>query len=149
MTYRVNLPELKARLAPGSWSAAVPGLCVGSCYDANFATDFKNKKPAVWVLGQSSYAIGNEENDGYTQIMRQRIRIEVVLRLIVARSNTNQFNNDAQMTALFEAVTSRLFGWLPSNAESNMFYVAAEDGEANETFISVDLVVGYVAVKEQ
>lgn len=148
MTHRVDLAELRARLAPGAWSSSVPGLYVGSCYDGNFAADFKSRKPAIWILGQRAYSIGNEEEVGYTQVMRQRIRFDIVLRLVVARNNNHAFNNDASMKAFFEAVCDRLFGWLPSQAESNMFYVASEDGEANETFITADLVVGYIVVKE-
>lgn len=149
MTTRANITEWKARLAPGAWSAGVSGtLRVGSSYDVDFADAFKTAKPAVWILGQSSYAIGDEGDAGYTQIMRIRTRVELVLRLVVQRGIAGTWNNDAEMKLLYDAVVDRLFNWAPEGAESNTFFVAAEDGDPNNTFIVVDLVVGYNVVKD-
>jgi hypothetical protein len=149
VTTRANIEEWKTRLEPGVWSAGVSGdLHIGSSYDVNFADGFKRLKPAVWILGQNSYAIGDESENGYTQIMRIRTRIELVLRLVVARGIQGTWNNEAEMKLLYDAVVDRLFNWVPTDAESSVFFVAAEDGDPNNTFVTVDLVVGYMVVKD-
>ena len=149
MTTRANIDEWKARLAPGAWSAAVTGtLRIGSSYDVDYAEAFKTAKPAVWILGQSSYAIGDESEAGYSQIMRIRTRIELVLRLVIQRGVSGTWNNSAAMDALYDAVVDRLFNWAPADSESNVFFVAAEDGDLNSSLIVVDLVVGYNVVKD-
>lgn len=149
MTTRANIAEWLSRLEPGDWSSSVSGvLRVGSTYDKDFADAFKNAKPAVWILGQSSYAIGDESEAGYTQIMRIRTRIELVLRLVIQRGIAGKWNNDVEMKLLYDAVVDRLFNWEPTGSETNVFFVAAEDGDTNNTFITVDLIVGYNVVKD-
>lgn len=151
MTTRANFEEIKARLAPDVWASAVPDfatLHVGSCYDNNFARDFKVKLPAIWLVGQSSYAIGNEEGQGYTQRMRLRTRVEFAIRLVVKRNAPGVYNNEEAFNALYNAVSDRLFAWEPASAESECFFVSSEDGPANETFMVADVIFGYVVIKQ-
>jgi hypothetical protein len=151
MTVRANFEEFKERLTIGDWCASVQSadeLHIGSSFDQNFLKDFKNLRPAVWLLTQSAYSLGNEQNSGYAQEFRQRSRIDVVLRLVVARAVDGLYNNEEQLTTLFNAVVNRLFTWRPLYSESNVFYVAHEDGPVNEAFMTVDLVVGYFVVKD-
>lgn len=149
MSERIVLQEWKDRLAPGSWSAAVEGdLYVGAWSDVNFVDKFKTQRPAIWILGQRGYVIGDESEQAMSQIMRARTNMSVALRLIVSRVFPGRHNNQQQMDALYDAVLTRLFSWLPSGAESEVFYVAHEDGPAGETILSVDVIVGYIAVRE-
>ena len=149
MSERLNLQEWRDRLAPGSWSSAVEGdLYIGAWSDVDYAEKFKTKRPAAWILGQAGYVEGDETEQGYSQIMRARTIMQVPLRLVTQRVITGRHNNQAQLDALYEAVLTRLYSWLPSGSETQVFYVAHEDGPANESMLSVDVVVGYVAVRE-
>lgn len=151
MTTRARFSEIKERLQPGAWAARVQDadtLYVGSCYDSDYAKAFKSRLPAVWVIGQSSYAIGNEEGQGYAGRMRLRTRIEFALRLVVKRNAAGLYNNEDAFNDLYDAVTDRLFSWLPNGAESECFFVSSEDGPANETFMVADVIFGYVVIKQ-
>lgn len=153
MTTRADFSAIKARLTPDAhgWSAGMTTyntVTAGSCYDRNYLKDFKNLLPGVWVIGQTSYAIGNEENEAYSGRMRLRTRIEFALRIAVRRNAEGVVNNEAEFMAIYNAVCNRLFNWLPSGAESHCFFVAAEDGPPHETYMISDVIFGYVVIKQ-
>lgn len=133
MNERIDLEEVATRLT----SELGGGIHVGTAYDADFIALFSKTFPAAWVVGQRARPM--DDGRGYSGRMRQNIRVEVVIRIIVQKVPATD-NVDSRLSSLQNAVSDALIGWKPTNADRVFAWDLAQDGPPHEGAVTADLI---------
>lgn len=133
MNERINLEDIATRLS----AQLDPSIHVGTAYDANFIQLFPITFPAAWVIGQRARPLDNGR--GYSGRMRQNIRVELVVRIVVKKVPATD-NVDSRLSSLQNAVGDALIGWKPTNVDMTFVWDLAQDGPPHEGSVSADLI---------
>lgn len=137
MNARLSLAEFVARL--DATLNVVPGsVYVSSAHARDYLTAFGKTVPAVWVIAQRLVPHG--EGLGASGLYRQRVRIEVMVRIIVERYADGMTNGEAGLNALHDDVADCLKDWTPTGADRALAWVSSTDGAPFEGVLTADLI---------
>lgn len=110
---------------------------VGTTFDRDYLTLAEVALPGVWVGDQRM--TGNPDTSG-SRLYRQRVKVEIPVRLIVRRAEDGASHNEAQLTALFNAVADALKDYKPEGATTRLTWEAARGAAPGESLLTTDLV---------
>jgi len=139
MNRRISLMEVTERLQ-AQLSPSLAVARVGCALETDFLSAVADPAnwPGVWVGCQRSTPI--DPGDGYTQRVRQDVRVEIVARVIVAKHADGETNRELPLNDLADAVADALIGWRPTYAVVPLVWVSSTDGPAEQSVMTVDLV---------
>jgi hypothetical protein len=135
MNARLSLAAIASRLQ--TQLTAFTGLTVGTAYQRSFWQLAPSSFPGVWVGGQTLTRI--DDGSGYGGLLRQRVRIEFGVRVIVARAVSANVDPEANLNALIDGVSNALIGWRPSGADLPLTWTRTQDESPQETVMSAVL----------
>ena len=128
---RIDLGMIAAKLSQDlSGLAASDDLHIGTSFDNDFTTLYAKRTPAVWVLAQRIVPISS--GGGFSGAFRQKMSVEVMTQIIVARSRPGVYNNEAQMSTIHTAVINSILGWRPNNGDGVFKFGVTQDGKSGE-----------------
>lgn len=131
---RIPLTDIEARLQT---QLSHPTIYCGTSYDKDFMQKFNNTFPAAWVIGQRMRP--KDDGRGYSGMIRQHNNVEIIVRIVIQKLPALD-DNDARLTALHNAVSDALIGWLPPQASRPLVWSLAQDGPPHEGVITADLI---------
>lgn len=138
MTHRLSFAEFKTR---ATTAFADPSIKVGTSLDADYMTTFGQVFPAVWITAQKIMPAGRDDGRGVTGMMRQNLRVGIVVRCLVARISPdgNPYDPETALAALEAKARDAFFGWTPTNARMPLAWEQIIDGPPYESCVSSDL----------
>ena len=131
MNTRLSMRELATYL---SGLPAFAGVTVDTIYATRYMKDVYTAMPAVWIMGQN--ATREDDGRGYSGRARQRMRVQIAIRIVVPRIVENVPDAEPALTALQNAVSDALFGWMPDGAEDHFVWVSASEGRTFDTVVT-------------
>lgn len=134
MSARLALGDIRDRLA----SALDANVTVGTVHERQFTEKADKSFPGVWVGGQTLTALDRGER--FSSLMRQRVRVQFGVRVIVRRSEAGINDPEAHLNALIDAVSTALLGWLPDGAQEPLVWSQTQDESPVETTLSAVLI---------
>lgn len=141
MNTRLSMRELATYIKSLPAFAAVT---VDTIYAHDYVSRVVTAMPAVWIIGQNSTRI--DEGRAYTQKPRQRMRVEIAIRIVVPRVTANVPDAEPALTTLQNAVSDALFAWMPTGAEDHFVWVSANEGRTFDTVVTSVLVFSTTVV---
>lgn len=94
--------------------------------------------PAVWVGAQRSTPI--DDGKGYSGRVRQHVRVEIAIRVIVQRYIAGEGSEEDQLNRIADAVADALIGWTPGNGTRPLVWVQSIDGPPEQSVMTADLL---------
>lgn len=135
MNQRLSLTEIATSIAGQLGS----GVKVGTIYDADYLTTYgKAPYPQVWVGGQRNNRV--DDGSGYSERFRQKLRIDIALRLIMARYVNGATTTEVNVNTFADQVANAIIATVPTGAEQPFFWNGSQDGPTSETLIVIDQV---------
>ena len=125
---------------------ALSGVTVGTSFEHDFISRFPTTYPAVWLIGQNCNRM--DEGHGYSSRMRQRMRAEIFIRIVVARFTEGVIDAESALTTLQNAVSAGMFGWMPADdyVEEPFVWVRSKDGPLVESVVVSDVAFSGVVM---
>lgn len=134
MNARLSMHEVAARIAV---QLDDPTVNVGTAYERQFWKRAGSEFPGVWVGGQTLTPM--DDGRGYTGLMRQHVRVEFGVRIVVQRAALGVNDSEAEFNALIDAVGNALLGWRPTGADDPLTWTRTNDEAPQETVLSAVL----------
>lgn len=131
---RIDLSEVKTR---AETEMAEPSVKFGTCYDVDYLSTFAKTWPAVWICGQRHRSL--DIGQGYSQNLRQHLRIELIVRIVVQRYVEDGSNPAALMDSLHSKLVGALMGWTPTNARRALLLSESVDGPPHQSVLTTDV----------
>lgn len=123
------------------------GVTVDTFYAHDYLLRWAKVSPAVWFLGQRLTNLDDGRAvQGYSSIKRQRMRVEIALRIIVARSVEGVIDSEPAMNTLHNKVAEGMFAWKITGAEQDFSISSVKDGVPYESIVAADLMFTTVAM---
>lgn len=134
MSRRLSLTEIRDRIA----GELADSTYVGTAKDRDYAALFPKTYPAAWVGAQRMRRV--DGGSGYTGLIRQTLRTQVAVRVVVQKFADGETDGDARLDALCDRVEAALVGWRPAGADLPLAWEASEDGPPDESLLTADLI---------
>lgn len=139
MNQRISLQEITTRLR----DQLDPSLGVETilcALDAGYLRSVADTTtwPLVIVGAQRSTPI--DDGRGYSQRVRQEVRVEFVVRVIVARYVEGEQDEEDKLNRICDAVADALMGWRPTGSAKPVTWVQSIDLPPEESAMTVDLL---------
>jgi hypothetical protein len=131
----IELSDVVAKLA----AELAPSVRVGSVTERGYMQDYSRVWPAVWVGGQRGDA--TDQGDRFTSVIRQRVRVLLAVRVVVARAAPGVIDAEAALKDLAKDVNGRtketgLLGWTPPGADQPLSLLSFVDDLTGESVFS-------------
>lgn len=110
---------------------------VGTIFDRGYLKAAAETFPAVWFGDQR--LTGNPDTSG-SRLYRQRVRVEIPLRIIVQRNIDGETDNEQQLTDLFNAVAEAFIDYTPEGATTRLVWESARGAQPGESLLATDVV---------
>lgn len=139
MNRRISLQEIATRLReqidPATGVNQI--LCA---LDANYLASVQDVStwPLVIVGAQRSAPI--DDGRGYSGRVRQEVRIEFVVRVVVPRYVEGEAEEEDKLNRICDAVADALMGWRPTGTSMPITWVQSIDGPPEQSAMTVDLL---------
>ncbi len=132
---RLDLSDFVTKLA----GELGTGIRVGSVTERNNMQDAGKVWPAVWVGGQRADAM--DTGDRFTGVIRQRARVLIAVRVVVARASPGVIDAEPALSDLVKDVNGRsaglgLLGWTPPGANDPLSLLSFVDDLTGESVFS-------------
>ena len=114
------------------------GLHVGTCYDTDYLSKFPDVAPAVWFAGQQSTKM--DDGRGFSGLARQNMRVDLAMRVCVARFREGVYNAEDALEELVNKTTDAIYGWTIPGARDHFVLERTKDGLTFQSIIVADLV---------
>lgn len=135
MNARLSLAAIADRLKA---SPLMTDVYISTSYQRDYLTAFGTTYPAVWVCGQRLTKASNSGNA--SGLYRQIVNVEIAVRLVVQRYADGITDAETALNMLADNVASVLKDWTPPGAEFALGWESAQDGPANESVVTADLI---------
>lgn len=135
MNGRLSIGAIATRLRA---QPALAGVHVGTGYDRDYVATFAKTWPAVWVAAQRLARM--DDGRSFSGQFRQHCRVDVAVRLVVQRYAAGSIDAEARLNALHDAVAGALKDWTPTGADEPLVWESAQDGDANESVMTADMI---------
>lgn len=138
MNRRITLASVAARIE-ARLDQLLGVVKIGTALDSDFTATVGNPThwPAVWVGGQRSQPGPATRR---TSLMRQEVGIIFAVRVIVAKVVAGETTQEERMNAIADGVADVLIGWTPPGADMSIEWLDSQDGPAEQSAMTVDLV---------
>lgn len=138
MNRRITLASVAARIE-ARLDQLLGVVKIGTAHDSDFLTTVGKAAhwPAVWVGGQRSQPGAASRRTG---LMRQEVGIIFAVRVIVAKVVTGETTQEERANAIADGVADVLIGWSPPGTDMSIEWVDSQDGPADQSTLTVDLV---------
>lgn len=139
MNRRITLASVAARIE-ARLDQLLGVVKIGTARDHDYLSTvlLPAQWPAVWVGAQRSVPIN--DGRGYSGRVAQEVRVELVVRVIVAKVVTGETSNEQRLNDIADGVADVLIGWTPGNGVQPLTWVSSTDGPADQAMLTVDLV---------
>lgn len=140
MNGRLELSAIATRISDQLSAAAVTGVTVGTAYERQYWKLSGAAFPGVWVGGQTLARV--DDGGGFAGLIRQRVRVEFAVRVIVQRAAAGVIDPEDALNELCDAVSDALIGWTPAGADKPITWNRTQDESPQETVLSAVMQFG-------
>jgi len=139
MNQRISLIEIRDRLRD-QLDPELGIARVGCSLDHDYlaAVGESTSWPGVWVGGQRGTPIA--PNPGFTGRFVQDVRVEIAVRVIVARYAAGEVDQEARLNRIVDAVVDKTLGYKPAGAVKPLHWVSSQDGPPEQSVMTADLI---------
>lgn len=140
MNGRLELSGIATRISDQLAVAGVSSVTVGTAYERQYWKLASTSFPGVWVGGQTLTRL--DDGSGFAGLIRQRVRVEFAVRVIVQRAAAGVLDPEDALNELCDAVSAALIGWRPSGADTPITWTRTQDESPQETVLSAVMLFG-------
>lgn len=137
MNARLSLRQLR-NVFDAALNATPGSVHCGTSYDRDFLELLPKTWPAVWVLAQRLTPL--DDGRGFTQRKRQKVRVELAVRVVVQRYPDGVINGELALNELHDLVSAAGFGAVLTGADEGLSWAQSLDGPPAESVMTSDLV---------
>lgn len=137
---RLDFDELVTRA-----QANTSATRVGKSTERDYVEAFTKETPGVWIMAQRQTPL----SDGKAAMgrPRQRMRTEILIRCILPRYTPGEYDREDPVRTLVNEVIDTFYAWKPTGADQPLTVAGITDGAADESFITVDILLETEVIK--